>query len=160
MSQVSCLSSNCQKLSKLSKIVKNRQICQKLSKIAKIVKKCQIVKKFPNCQESSNLSKVVKNCHQKLASIKCHQQVSQNAGNQKWLTESVTDSVSDKVTYWAVRWQLKSRIYASRMEEKHQYAVDKTLQIVSQAISRDRSQQNLYTITTSHISHQYGPGLF
>ena len=26
---------------------------------------------------------------------------------KKWLTQSVSESVSDKVTYWAVRWQLK-----------------------------------------------------
>ena len=35
-----------------------------------------------------------------------------NVKKQKWLSESlshwVTESVSDKVTYWAVRWQLKS----------------------------------------------------
>ena len=43
----------------------------------------------------------------KMSSIKCHQQVSQNAGNQK-VAHSVSEWVSDKVTYWAVRWQLKT----------------------------------------------------
>ena len=27
--------------------------------------------------------------------------------NKRWLSHSVSESVSDKVTYWAVRWQLK-----------------------------------------------------
>ena len=60
--------------------------------------------------------KIVKNFHQKLSSTivikNCHQCLKGHRSlgslfnvnkNKKWVSESV----SDKVTYWAVRWQLK-----------------------------------------------------
>ena len=62
---------------------------------------------------------VIKNVHQKLPSkiviTNCHQCLKGhrslgslfNVKNQK-VGHSVSESVSDKVTYWAVRWQLKT----------------------------------------------------
>ena len=41
--------------------------------------------------------------------------------NKRWLTESVTQSVSDKVTYWAVGWQLKTKVGAGCMFLKHEH---------------------------------------
>ena len=81
---------NSPKLSTLSKIIKN---CQKLSKLSKLSNVSQVM--FPHqCDQMSQRSLVSK---RSLFNVK----------KQKWLSHSVTHSVSDKVTYWAVRWQLK-----------------------------------------------------
>ena len=85
--------------------------------------KCHIVIK--NCHQKMSSKIVIKNCHQNLSSkfvIKiCHQKLSSISQRlwgrslmskiKRWLSDSLTHSVSDKVTYWAVRWQLKIYIF-------------------------------------------------
>ena len=101
---------NCQNSQKLSNIDKS---CQKLSKIVKFVKNCQklskIVKIVKNCLKLSKIVKMlVRSCFL-ITVIKClkgHWSLGL-LFNVKNKSGSLTDSVSDKVTYWAIRWQLK-----------------------------------------------------
>ena len=94
---------SCKKLSKLLKlstnvkIVKNGKFFSKFVNIWQNLSK-NIVKFFQNCQKLLKKVSLVTFWH----SMTCHM-----FQNQKWLTESVSQWVSDKVTYWAVRWQLK-----------------------------------------------------
>ena len=126
------IAKNCQKLLRLSKIVRNCQDCWKWSKLSKIVKNCQklskivkIVKIVKNCQKCQNsqklskLSKIVKSCQnckkncQNLGQVMFphhSDQMSQRSQVSRIalcmakvkVTDWVTESVSDKVTYWAV----------------------------------------------------------
>ena len=81
--------------SKIVKFVKNFQKYSRLSKLSKIVIKFFLSKIF------------IKICHQTLSSMSQRSLGSLfNVKNQK-VAHWVTHSVSEKVTYWAVRWQLK-----------------------------------------------------
>ena len=84
---------NCWKMSKIVKIVKNFQNCQKFSKLSKIVK--MLVR-------SCFLITVIKCLKGHWSLVSLFNVKKQKVG--QWLS----DSVSDKVTYWAVRWQLKT----------------------------------------------------
>ena len=89
---------NCQNCQKLLKIVKNCQNFSKFFKIFKIVKNCQNVSQvmFPHhCDQMSQRSLVSR------VALWC--QKTKGGSVSQWVSESV----SDKVTYWAVRWQLK-----------------------------------------------------
>ena len=96
MSQVSSLRSQ-----KLSKNLKTFKKSKNFPKIWKFFKNLKTFQSSENQQLPSTI--VINNCHQ------CLKGRSVMSKKQKWLTQSLSQSVSDKVTYWAVRWQLKHR---------------------------------------------------
>ena len=98
----------------MSRIVKNFnknvKNCEKLSKLSKNCQNCQ--KKCQNCQ---NVSQVMFPHH-------CDQMSQRSQVSRVALCKSkvkvplVSQWVSDKVTYWAVRWQLKMQEFCTKIK--------------------------------------------